>query len=231
MPGRPSLVDHSPSCMTPPPVRVRSSACWMTGTPKCWAYIRARRISSAFITGLPSSEIARTPARTISPISASSSPSSPLLIGADGIDPGVAVPPRLQQDVLGHRAAVVDRLGVRHAGHGGEAAGRRGHGAGAHRLLVLLPRLAQVDVDVDQPGRHHQPGGVEGLGVLRRLDAAVELGDPAVLDQQVERAVEVLARVDHPAAVDQQLRAMPRRSPRGRRTAGRGSPCAPRRRG
>ncbi len=84
MPGSPSLVDHSPSCMTPAPVRVKSSACWMTGMRKCWAYIRARRISSAFITGLPSSEIARTPARTISPISASSSPSSPLLMAPMG---------------------------------------------------------------------------------------------------------------------------------------------------
>ena len=89
---------------------------------------------------------------------------------------------------------------------GGEAAGRGGHGAGAHRLLVLLPGLAQVDVDVDQPGRDHQPGGVERLGVLRRLDAAVEPGDAAVLDQQVERLVEVLAGIDHPAAMDQKFR-------------------------
>ena len=89
---------------------------------------------------------------------------------------------------------------------GGEAAGRGGHRAGGDRLLVLLAGLAQMDVDVDQPGRHHQAGGVERLGALRRLDAAVELDDAALLDQQVVDRVEVLARIDHPAAVDQQLR-------------------------
>ena len=40
----------------------------------------------------------------------------PLADGADRIDAGETVPPRLQQDVLGHRPAVVDRVGVGHAG-------------------------------------------------------------------------------------------------------------------
>ena len=80
----------------------------------------------------------------------------------------------------------------------GEAAGRRGQGAGAHRLLVLLARLAQMDVDVDQPGRDDQPGGVDRLGALGLVDPAVDPGDGAVLDQQVEVPVQVLARIDRP---------------------------------
>ena len=52
--------------------------------------------------------------------------------------------------------------GVRHAGDRGEAAGDRRRGAGRDRLLVLLPRLAQVHVHVDQPGQTtSRPGTLE----------------------------------------------------------------------
>ena len=45
---------------------------------------------------------------------------------------------------------IVDRIGVRHARDRGEAAGNRRRRAGRDRLLVLLARLAQMHVDVDQ---------------------------------------------------------------------------------
>src|SRR4028118_1473338 len=80
------------------------------------------------------------------------------------------------RDVLGDRPVVVGGDGVGHAGHGGEAAGRRRHGAGAHRLLVLLTGLAQVDVDVDQPRGDDEAGGVERLDSFGLLDLAVDAG-------------------------------------------------------
>ena len=64
----------------------------------------------------------------------------------------------LLQDQLRHAGVVVDRLGVRHARHGGEAACHRRRGARRHRFLVLLPRLAQVHVHVDESRAHHKAG-------------------------------------------------------------------------
>ena len=52
--------------------------------PNVRAYSIARRISSAFITGRPSSETATQPASFSSPISASVSPASPFEIAPTG---------------------------------------------------------------------------------------------------------------------------------------------------
>ena len=57
---------------------------------------------------------------------------------------------RAPHDQLGDRALVVDRLGVRHAADGREAARGRRARAGLDVFLVFLTRLAQVDVEVDQ---------------------------------------------------------------------------------
>ena len=72
---------------------------------------------------------------------------------ADRIDAGEVRLGRLLDDELRDAGVVVDRIGVRHARDRGESAGdRRGRAAG-DRLLVLLSRLAEVHVDVDQSGR------------------------------------------------------------------------------
>jgi hypothetical protein len=119
-------------------------------------------------------------------------PRQPLRHRADRVDARPAGAPRLGDDVLGHRPVVVDRIGVGHAGDAGEAARRRRPRAALDRLLVLLPRLAQVDVDVDEAGADDAAGGVEGAHPAGGLDAAADLGDLAVLDQQVRRLVEAL---------------------------------------
>ena len=125
--------------------------------------------------------------------------------GADRPDAGVAVALRLVQHVLGHRAVVVDRIGVGHRRHRGEAAGRSGTGAAFYRLLVLLARLAQVDVHVDQPRSHHQTLGVDDLGATPRTQALTQPDDLAVLDQDIADRVEILRRIDDPAAADEEL--------------------------
>ena len=126
-------------------------------------------------------------------------------------------------------AAVVDRVGVGHAGDGGEAAGRRGRVPVRIVSLYSCPGSRRWTWMSMKPGRDHQPGGVERLGVLRRLDAAVEPRDRGRPRSGRRASVEVLAGIDDPAAVDQELRHV-RPPPRARRRAGRAPPCAPRRR-
>ena len=78
--------DSKPSCMDPPALRFRSSQWLMTGRSNAFAYSIARRITRAFITGMPSSETATTPAAFMAPIDASSSPGAALGDGADRQD-------------------------------------------------------------------------------------------------------------------------------------------------
>ena len=125
----------------------------------------ARRITRAFITGRPSSEMATAPAAFMAPMAASSSPALPLVMAPMGNTLTTALAPRALHDVAGHRGAVVHRLGVGHAADGGESAGRGRARAAFDGLGVLEARLAQVHVHVDEAGRDDQPAGVEDLGV------------------------------------------------------------------
>ena len=141
-------------------------------------------------------------------------PLEPFRHRADRIDAGEAVTLRLAADVLRDRAVIV-RTGTVFAMQ--QTAVKPPAAAaivpGAHRLLVLLPRLAQVDVDVDEAGRDDEAGGVDDLGVLGHGETLLQPRHLAVLDQHVDEGVEVLARVDDAAAADQRDHAA--------------SPCAP----
>ena len=57
---------------------------------------------------------------------------------------------RLLQDEQRDAGVVVHRLGVRHAGDGGEAARDSRGRAGGDRLLMFLTGLAQVHVNIDE---------------------------------------------------------------------------------
>jgi hypothetical protein len=92
---------------------------------------------------------------------------------ADRLDVGMAGFPAQPPDLLDHARRVGDRLGVRHRVHRGEAAERRGGGAGLDRLRVFTARLTQVRVQVDEAWQRDQPGGVDDLrvpGVQARAD-------------------------------------------------------------
>src|SRR5712692_438285 len=76
-PMRPSTVDTTPSCITPP-VDSRWSSQWdRTGSSSMRPYSMARRIRRGFMTGIPSSDRPTMPALCIPPISANSSPARP----------------------------------------------------------------------------------------------------------------------------------------------------------
>ena len=101
---------------------------------------------------------------------------------------------------------VVDRIGVRHAGDGGEPARRGGRQARRDRLLVLLARLAQVHVHVDEAGADHGPGrhgddvgDTRGGWIESPLDRAMR---PST-NEHVVHAVESLRGIDHPSALKQ----------------------------
>ena len=96
---------------------------------------------------------------------------------------------------------VVHRNGIGHGGDAGEAAGRRGRGAARDGFLVALSGLAQMDMDVDEAGRHDKTGRVDQLDIFRiDVELRVHGGDAAVLDQQIARRVDFVCRVDEVAA-------------------------------
>ena len=186
-PGRPSRPDSSPSWQQARgPARCGSWACWETTPPKARTYSSARRMTRASVTHLPSSEktLTRARERCMSPSSASSSPSRPLVTAPTGLDVDQAGGAAQVEDPLGGLGRVGDRAGVGHREHRGEAADRGGGGPGGDRLGVLAAGLAQVGVEVDQTGKRHEPVGVEDVGALAERIGA-DLGDHPVLDEEV----------------------------------------------
>ena len=71
--------------------------------------------------------------------------------------------------------------------HGGEAAERRRTAAGLDRLGVLATGLAQVRVQVDEPGQQHEAVGVDldRTGGRGGDPGAGDLGDAAVAQHEV----------------------------------------------
>ncbi len=106
---------------------------------------------------------------------------------ADRIDPRLRRALRLAHDEADRGLVVGDGVGVRHGAHRGEAAGRRRHRAGGHGLQILLPRLAQVHVQIDQPRRDHLPRRLHHERVVRPAQVAAERLHLAVGDEEVGR--------------------------------------------
>src|SRR6185436_14894219 len=126
------------------------------------------------------------------------------------------------------------------------AAAHRGAHAGLDRLLLLLPGLAQVDVDVDQAGAHHSTAHVQDLDVLARAERGrrvlAQAGDLPLIDPEVLHAVDAARGIEDPTAAETEWarhgswsppRWGFRLEPPGPRSAPRGDrapPCARRRR-
>ena len=108
-------------------------------------------------------------------------------------------------DVAGDGGIIVHRQRVGHAADGGEAAGRRGAGAGLDGFGMLDARLAQMHVHVDQPGRHHQSGGIEYLGTFR-VKILADCLDAAVVDAHIGRTFVAGRGVDDVAVLNDESR-------------------------
>ncbi len=86
-------------------------------------------------------------------------------------------------DVVGDHRAVGHRVGVGHREDGGVAAQSGGRRTGFDVLGVLAARLAQVRVQIDEPGQQDLAGRFDDLGVrLGRSDPGADLGDLTVGD-------------------------------------------------
>ncbi len=96
--------------------------------------------------------------------------------------------------------AVDGRVGIGHAGDRGEPAGQRGGRAGLDGLVLLEARLAEVDVHVDQAGRHDFARRVDHRFLPGR--GGIVSGDAAVGQQQVGYAIHLLRWIDHAAVLD-----------------------------
>jgi hypothetical protein len=87
--------------------------------------------------------------------------------GANRVDPCLARTLRLAHDESDGCLVVGNRVGVRHGTDRGEASGRGGHGAGGNGLDILLARLPQMDVEIDEAGRHNFVSGGDNQCIIR----------------------------------------------------------------
>ena len=101
-----------------------------------------------------------------------------------GLHGGVAGRSAEASLLLDDAGGVGDRERVRHREDGREPAGRGGLRAGEHGLALLVARLAQVGVQVDEAGQGDEPVGVDDRRA-RGIRDATDLGDDAVGEEQV----------------------------------------------
>ena len=158
---RPSRLQHSPSCMTAPSVRRATSQCWASVMPSPSEYSSARRISSGSCTPLPSSVNNLTPAAASSANGASCWPRRPTVMQPAGRHLAEAGRHRLAAHELDDADRVLGGIGVRHRHDRRVPTERRRPRAGLDRLGLLVARLAQMGVEVDEAGAHDAPRGVE----------------------------------------------------------------------
>ena len=126
---------------------------------------------------------------------------------------------RRHRQQLHHRAArrvqhpaqalhrIVHRSRIRHGHHGGESARRRRRRPGANRLLVRLPRLAQMHMDVDQPRRNHASRRIDPLRNrnARQRARLLHRRNPSIAQQHVARPIGPARRIDHAPAKNQKF--------------------------
>ena len=127
---------------------------------------------------------------------------APLADRTHRVDPGQAGRRGAGQHELGHAGVVVGGDRVGHGTHGGEAACHGRAGAGGDGLLVLLPRLAQVHVEVDEARGDPLPPGVHHVRAGGRLDPLGDHGHLAAAQDHRPDAVDAAGGIDDPPALD-----------------------------
>ena len=117
---------------------------------------------------------------------------------------------------------VEHRVGIGHGAHRGEAAGRRRGGAAGDVLFVLEPRRPQMRVHVHESGRDHMARGVDHARRSQRQLGAdlADAHEPAIVDQHVADPVDIVRRIDNPAAANDQRCVLSHPGPRSGTGAG-----------
>lgn len=110
-----------------------------------------------------------------------------LFADGDGADGMHLAHPRLfpaGDDIADDRRVVADGRGIGHAADLREPAAHRRRAAAGDVFFILEPRLAQVNVHVDQAGEHMQPRGVDRFR-LRVFDLGGDADDLAPFRQNI----------------------------------------------
>ena len=143
-------------------------------------------------------------------------PLGALADGGNRVDVGEVGLPGLPQDELRHGAVVVHGVRVGHAGNGGETARHGRLASRLDRFLVLVARLPQVRVDVDEPGHDElsleiqdRESRVLFLALSVVDEVAAHRGDLAAFDEDVQDVVDLLGGVDDPSAFEQHRHDLP----------------------
>ena len=119
----------------------------------------------------------------------------------DRIHPARAIPRRLGDDHLRYGPLVVRGKGVGHRADSGVAARYGCASSGGDGLLVLLPRLAQVRVQIDESRDDDEARGIDHFSSLSKFFP--DFRDLAIFDEDVDFGVEALARIDNATVVNQ----------------------------
>ena len=95
--------------------------------------------------------------------------------------------------------------GVGHGANGSESTrGGRSRPAG-DRLFVVLPRLAQVNVEIDKSRCNNQPARIEFfVGPAADFPRQRDLRHPSIPQQQIHRRIDLRRRIDHVPTLDEQ---------------------------
>ena len=123
--------------------------------------------------------------------------------GREHVHDGVAFDHIL--DILDRAGIARGGRGVGHANHGGKATGGRTVGTGRDVFLMGLARLAEVNVDVDQPRAGYEIGAVDDLGLLF-VRGGKSIDDDAVLDEEIAYRIALVGRIDDPGFFDVKTR-------------------------
>ena len=142
---------------------------------------------------------------------------------ADGEDIRQADTARLLRDEIDRAFVIERRLGVGHAADGGESPRHRRRRAGGDGFFFLITRLAEMDMDVDQPRRDKATGRIDDLIGFAKIIA--DGCDAPVAQKKIGLALELLrgSRIVPCWMRSEDMTQRSRRSQRAQRTQGMGS--------
>ena len=118
--------------------------------------------------------------------------------GGDRIDPGRGGPAPLRGHEAHTGGVVGYGIGNGHGAHRPEPSCHRCPGTRGDRLPMLVPRLAQVRVEVDEGRCHHQTGRIDDLGPFC-FQSLPYLLHHALGQHDVEDLIESGRRIHHPS--------------------------------
>ena len=123
--------------------------------------------------------------------------------GGDAEDSAASYPIRFGCDVLDNLGRIEAWDGIGHAADSGESAGGCGFGSRFDVFFVGLPRIAEVDMRVDEPWGEDFAGGIDDTISGFVGDAGLDGLDDALGDEHIADLVEPGCGIDDTGVLDQ----------------------------